>query len=51
VLMSKDEYDSLVETSYLALAGAWSRRTDEANRFVYIADERYVTVLQARYHH
>ncbi|ANJ25991.1 Txe/YoeB family addiction module toxin [Agromyces aureus] len=34
-----------------ALAGAWSRRIDEANRLVYIADERYVTVLQARYHY
>ncbi len=34
-----------------ALAGAWSRRIDETNRLVYIADERYVTVLQARYHY
>lgn len=29
----------------------WSRRIDEANRLVYIADEHYVTVLQARYHY
>lgn len=34
-----------------ALAGAWSRRIDEANRLVYIANEQYVTVLQARYHY
>jgi toxin YoeB len=34
-----------------ALAGVWSRRIDEANRLVYIADEHYVTVLQARYHY
>lgn len=34
-----------------ALAGAWSRRIDEANRLVYMADEKYVTILQARYHY
>lgn len=34
-----------------ALAGAWSRRIDEANRLVYIADDTHVTVLQARYHY
>lgn len=34
-----------------ALAGAWSRRIDEANRLVYIADEQFVTILQARYHY
>lgn len=34
-----------------ALAGAWSRRIDEANRLVYIADERAITILQARYHY
>ncbi len=34
-----------------ALAGAWSRRIDEANRLVYIADDQYVIVLQARYHY
>ncbi|MGM7671526.1 Txe/YoeB family addiction module toxin [Microbacterium sp. A93] len=34
-----------------ALAGAWSRRIEEANRLVYIADENHVTVLQARYHY
>lgn len=33
------------------LAGAWSRRVDEANRLVYIADDHYVTILQARYHY
>lgn len=34
-----------------ALAGAWSRRIAEANRLVYIADDRSVTILQARYHY
>jgi toxin YoeB len=34
-----------------ALAGAWSRRIDEANRLVYVADDRYVTILQVRYHY
>lgn len=34
-----------------ALAGAWSRRIDEANRLVYIADEHSITILQARYHY
>lgn len=34
-----------------ALAGAWSRRIDEANRLVYITGDAYVTVLQARYHY
>ncbi|GAA2955122.1 Txe/YoeB family addiction module toxin [Glutamicibacter sp. BW77] len=33
------------------LAGAWSRRIDEANRLVYVADDRAVTILQARYHY
>lgn len=34
-----------------ALADVWSRRIDEANRLVYIADDHYVTILQARYHY
>lgn len=34
-----------------ALAGAWSRRIDDANRLVYIADDRAVTILQAKYHY
>lgn len=34
-----------------ALAGAWSRRIDDANRLVYVTDETHVTVLQARYHY
>jgi toxin YoeB len=34
-----------------ALAGAWSRRIDEANRLVYVTDDTHVTVLQARYHY
>lgn len=34
-----------------ALAGAWSRRIDEANRLVYVVDKDRVTILQARYHY
>jgi len=34
-----------------ALAGAWSRRIDEANRLVYVADVESVTIIQARYHY
>jgi len=34
-----------------ALAGAWSRRIDEANHLVYIADDHSVTILQAEYHY
>jgi toxin YoeB len=34
-----------------ALAGAWSRRVDESNRIVYVVNEQYVTILQARYHY
>lgn len=34
-----------------ALAGAWSRRIDEANRLIYVASETHVTILQARYHY
>jgi toxin YoeB len=34
-----------------ALAGAWSRRIDEANRLVYVASDTHITILQARYHY
>ena len=34
-----------------ALAGAWSRRIDEANRLVYIATDTHIMILQARYHY
>lgn len=34
-----------------ALAGAWSRRIDEAHRVVYLVDDTQVIVLQARYHY
>ncbi|NLP82742.1 Txe/YoeB family addiction module toxin [Microbacterium sp. CFH 90308] len=34
-----------------ALAGAWSRRIDESNRLVYVADVQHVTIVQARYHY
>lgn len=28
-----------------------SRRIDEANRLVYLVDDNYVIILQARYHY
>lgn len=34
-----------------ALAGAWSRRIDEANRLVYLVDDSSVVILQTRYHY
>jgi toxin YoeB len=48
-----DPFDGIGKPEPLkhALAGAWSRRIDEANRLVYIADDAYVTILQARYHY
>ncbi|ODV41614.1 addiction module protein [Cupriavidus sp. UYMMa02A] len=33
------------------LAGAWSRRIDEANRFVYTADDDAVYIAACRYHY
>jgi toxin YoeB len=32
------------------LAGAWSRRIDEANRLVYYVTDDHVVILQAREH-
>ena len=48
-----DPFDGIGKPEPLkyALAGAWSRRIDEANRLVYLADEKYITILQARYHY
>jgi len=34
-----------------ALAGAWSRRIDEAHRLVYVVSEHEIVILQARYHY
>ncbi|MET3807892.1 toxin YoeB [Nakamurella sp. UYEF19] len=33
------------------LAGAWSRRIDEANRLVYYVTDKHIVVLQARDHY
>jgi toxin YoeB len=33
------------------LAGAWSRRIDDANRLVYVVTDTHVTILMARYHY
>ncbi|MEJ1090196.1 Txe/YoeB family addiction module toxin [Microbacterium istanbulense] len=48
-----DPFDGIGKPEPLkhALAGAGSRRIDEANRLVYLADDRRVTILQARYHY
>ena len=48
-----DPYDGIGKPEPLkhALAGAWSRRIDESNRLVYLADDKHVTILQARYHY
>ncbi|WP_369962371.1 type II toxin-antitoxin system YoeB family toxin [Leifsonia sp. EB34] len=34
-----------------SLGWAWSRRSDEANRLVYLVDDTYAIILQARYHY
>ncbi|WP_179389560.1 Txe/YoeB family addiction module toxin [Psychromicrobium silvestre] len=48
-----DPFDGIGKPEPLkhALAGAWSRRIDESNRLVYIADDHCVTILQARYYY
>lgn len=52
-ILRDDPFDGIGKPEPLkhALAGAWSRRIDETNRLVYIADDNYVTILQARYHY
>jgi len=52
-ILRDDPFDGIGKPEPLkhALAGAWSRRLDEANRLVYTANEQYVIVLQARYHY
>jgi len=52
-ILRDDPFDGIGKPEPLkhALAGAWSRRIDEANRLVYTANEQYVIVLQARYHY
>jgi len=52
-ILRDDPFDGIGKPEPLkhALAGVWSRRIDEANRLVYVADDNYVTVLQARYHY
>lgn len=50
-ILSDDPFEGIGKPEPLkhALAGAWSRRIDEANRIVYVADATSVTILQARY--
>ncbi|MBT4091393.1 MAG: Txe/YoeB family addiction module toxin [Deltaproteobacteria bacterium] len=33
------------------LSGFWSRRIDDTNRFVYVIDEDFITVISCRYHY
>jgi len=33
------------------LAGAWSRRIDDANRLVYLVTDTHIVILQARDHY
>jgi len=33
------------------LSGAWSRRIDDANRFVYYVTDDHIVILQAREHY
>lgn len=33
------------------LAGAWSRRIDDANRIVYLVTDTHIVILQARDHY
>jgi len=33
------------------LSGFWSRRIDQANRLVYVVDERRLTIISCRYHY
>lgn len=33
------------------LAGFWSRRIDDSNRFVYAVSDRYLTVISCRFHY
>ena len=52
-LLRDDPFEGIGKPEPLkhALAGAWSRRIDEANRLVYVADAATVTIIQARYHY
>lgn len=52
-ILRDDPFEGLGKPEPLrhALAGAWSRRIDEANRLVYVVDDTHVVVLQARYHY
>lgn len=52
-ILRNDPFEGIAKPEPLkhALAGAWSRRIDESNRLVYVADAQHVTILQARYHY
>jgi toxin YoeB len=52
-ILRDDPFDGVGKPEQLkhALAGAWSRRIDEANRLLCLVDDNYVIILQARYHY
>lgn len=52
-VLREDPFDGIGKPEPLkhVMAGAWSRRIDEANKLVYLADDHHVTILQARYHY
>ncbi|NWH06628.1 Txe/YoeB family addiction module toxin [Desulfobacter latus] len=33
------------------LSGFWSRRIDDTNRLVYVADDDFLTIISCRYHY
>lgn len=33
------------------LSGFWSRRIDDTNRFVYVVDDNYLTIISCRFHY
>mgnify|MGYP000034003199 FL=1 len=52
-ILRDDPFEGICKPEPLkhALAGAWLRRIDEADRLVYVTDETHAIVLQARYHY
>ena len=51
--IARDPFDGIGKPEQLrhALAGAWSRRIDEAHRLVYLVEGEDVVILQSRYHY
>lgn len=49
----RDPFDGIGKPEPLKhiLAGAWSRRIDDANRLVYLVTDTHIVILQARDHY